>query len=299
MTGFSILEVTIGLAFSYLLLSLVSSVLQEMIASALKLRAKNLWQGVQSLLHDESLAKQLYGHGLLEGMCKGDRKPSYLPSRTFALALMDVIKPPKHSGSLFEAAKTSLDDFNIPSDRLREVLKALVEDAGDDAERFRENIEEWFDDSMDRIGGWYKRQARLILLGIGVVVAVGLNVDSIHVAETLWEEPKLRAAISEEAGKFIQTKPDGTPDTELKDLLSAVDALPLPIGWRGGLEAKFYPAGSSAGDQIWSWITAVVGWSLTALAISLGASFWFDALGKLLKLRTAGTAPARKTKPAT
>ncbi len=299
MTGFSILEVTIGLAFSYLLLSLVSSVLQEMIASALKLRANNLWQGVQSLLHDETLAEQLYGHGLLKGMCKGDRKPSYLPSRTFALALMDVIKPPKHSGSVFEAAKTSLDNFNIPSDRLREVLKALVEDAGDDAERFRENIEEWFDDSMDRISGWYKRQARLMLLGIGVFVAVGLNVDSIRVAETLWEEPKLRAAISEEAGKFIQTNPDGTPDTELKDLLSAVDALPLPIGWRGGLEAKFYPAGSSAGHQIWSWITAVVGWSLTALAISLGASFWFDALGKLLKLRTAGTPPARKTKPAT
>jgi hypothetical protein len=40
-----------------------------------------------------------------------------------------------------------------------------------------------------------------------------------------------------------------------------------------------------------SWET-VFGWLITALAISLGAPFWFDLLNKLVKLRAAGPRPA-------
>ena len=36
---------------------------------------------------------------------------------------------------------------------------------------------------------------------------------------------------------------------------------------------------------------SLFGWLLTALAISLGASFWFDLLSKLVKIRTAGPKP--------
>ncbi len=39
-------------------------------------------------------------------------------------------------------------------------------------------------------------------------------------------------------------------------------------------------------------IAVVLGWIVTAFAISLGAQFWFDALGKVLNLRATGVKPS-------
>ena len=36
------------------------------------------------------------------------------------------------------------------------------------------------------------------------------------------------------------------------------------------------------------WVLAFAGWLITALAVSLGAGFWFDVLGKALQLRGTG-----------
>ena len=35
----------------------------------------------------------------------------------------------------------------------------------------------------------------------------------------------------------------------------------------------------------------ILGWLITALAVSLGAPFWFDLLNRLVKLRGTGTKP--------
>jgi len=39
----------------------------------------------------------------------------------------------------------------------------------------------------------------------------------------------------------------------------------------------------------------VVGWIATAFAISLGAQFWFNALGEVLNIRAAGRKPNAKS----
>ncbi len=126
MTGIPILEVTIGLVFVYLLLSLVSSVLQEMNASALSLRARNLSKGLKTLLDEpntDALTSLLYAHPLIQGITKkvGRRKnlgPSYVSARTFSIALMDVVKPASASGNVFAAAKNAVDDLNVPNANL-------------------------------------------------------------------------------------------------------------------------------------------------------------------------------------
>lgn len=302
MTSIPILEVTIGLVFVYLLLSLVGSVLQEMIASLFKMRAENLWQGIENLLGNEtrdgatkSLPREVYDHALIRGLAKEGKKPSYIPAKTFALALMNVIRPDSQGASAFDAAQTSVE--KLPEGKLKAALTALVDDAESDVKRVRENIENWFDDAMDRAGGWYKRKAQRNLFLIGIVVAVGLNVDSIRVAEGLWQDPKLRAVVAGEAGQFIADNPDARLDKQLEELQQALGKLQLPIGWKGGFERKFYPEDDKFWGQSWNWIAALAGWTLTALAISLGASFWFNTLSKLLKLRAAGAAPERRPKP--
>src|SRR5687768_6865787 len=96
MFGSAILDVAIGMIFIYLTLALVVTSLSELIAAGLKWRATNLAAGVQRLLNSgpgQGLAKDLYNHPMVRSLFKGDSGPSYIPSRTFALVLLDLISP--------------------------------------------------------------------------------------------------------------------------------------------------------------------------------------------------------------
>ena len=93
-----ILDIAIGIVFIYLLVSLIVTAANELIAAVFKMRGRVLWQGLCNLLPSdeskENIAEQVYGHPLIEGLSHGSR-PSYIPSRTFALALLDVISGDK------------------------------------------------------------------------------------------------------------------------------------------------------------------------------------------------------------
>ena len=88
-----ILDVAIGPAFFYLVLSLVVTAANELFAAWFKRRAWMLEVGVQNLLGNEELTKQLYDHPLIQSLRRGTAKPSYIPSRTFAVALLDMLAP--------------------------------------------------------------------------------------------------------------------------------------------------------------------------------------------------------------
>jgi hypothetical protein len=91
--GSTVLEVALGLMFVYLLLSLLCSAVREYIEAKLNSRAKYLQQGIRLLLNETDgtgmdLAEGLYSHGLVRPLYRNAAKlPSYIPSRTFALAL--------------------------------------------------------------------------------------------------------------------------------------------------------------------------------------------------------------------
>ena len=110
MFGWAALDVAIGLFFMYLLLSMIGTAIQEAIASLLKLRASNLFQGIANLLNDDNLTKvkqfkdlasAVYDHPTIKSLYRSDRRilgvrlesrPSYIPSRTFLIALLDEIR---------------------------------------------------------------------------------------------------------------------------------------------------------------------------------------------------------------
>ena len=75
MLGSSILEVAIGLAFVYLLLSLVCSAVQEGLESWLKCRASDLEKGISGLLGNADLVADFYQHPLIFGLFQGDYRP--------------------------------------------------------------------------------------------------------------------------------------------------------------------------------------------------------------------------------
>jgi hypothetical protein len=307
----SVLEVAIGVVFVFLLASIICSAIREGIEAFLKTRAAFLERGIRELLHDraaEGLAKQVYTHPLVAGMyrdqyepsdhtkhrwplARGRDLPAYIPSRNFALALLDIAaRGPVDDTNRARAAqapalsraavRSNLALMPVPVQR---VLLTAIDVADGDLNAARTTLEHWYDDAMDRVSSWYKRSTQMILFIIGLVFAVVANVDTIAITQYLSHDSAARevivaratAAVADSAilaRSYAQTKAD-------------LEALKLPIGW----EARVGPQPS--------WPSRALGWFVTALAVTMGAPFWFDLLNKVTAIRSA-VKPTEKPKPA-
>ena len=177
---------------------------------------------------------------------------------------------------LTEAAKVMR---NLPKP-VAEPLTALLVDAADDLERFRTNIERWFDDAMGRVSGYYTRKVHIWLVVYAIAVVLLLNIDSVTIARRLWADDVLRAAIVAVADRPDQEMP------EVPAVLDQIKQLQLPLGWSSDDPLVATP------DNVPKWLLKVLGLSISVLALSLGAPFWFDVLGKISRLRMTGPPPA-------
>jgi hypothetical protein len=306
MAGFELLDVVIGMIFVYLLLSLLCSAINETIEHFAKNRAKDLERGLRELLNDSTgsgLVQKLYDHGLISGLFKGDydpdgskiNLPSYIPSRNFAVALMDIVLhenanvPSGAAGAtLNTSAAAALQPLrnavgSLGNGSVEQALTAIIDSAGNNATEVRSGIEAWFNSSMDRVSGWYKRRAQLIILVLGFGMAVLMNVNSLSLANDLWVHKAQRDALAASAERYSQTSVSATPALEQYGLQDRIDALSkynLPVGW-----------GSSDWNRVKGLdhlyiLQSICGWLLTSFAVSLGAPFWFDLLNKFIVVRS-------------
>jgi hypothetical protein len=102
--------------------------------------------------------------------------PSYIPSRNFALAILGIVAPQSSAVSL----RDSVD--KIENAKVKNALTAMLHEAGEDANKLRDSIESWFNSTMDRVSGWYKRRSQLIIFLLGFGAAAIININSITIA---------------------------------------------------------------------------------------------------------------------
>lgn len=276
-----IIDVAIGLIFFYTLLSLVCSSIQELVAGLFGLRSKNLEKGLESLL-GECAAKELYLHPLVRNLSKEGKLPSYLRSATVAAALIDVVRSAGGDDSVegADSPRSASDELAHAVERmdrdsrLRRVLLAFYREGEDTTDALEKRLASWLDEGMGRVSGWYKRRVQYIVLVIATGVTVGVNADSIRMAELLWHDDALRATAVETAMKH-----DSADGRALEETLRALGTSPL---------------GYSDSFCLWTdfKLRMALGWLLTIAAISLGAPFWFDLLSKVARLRSSGTRDA-------
>ncbi len=269
MFGSTVLEVAVGLTFCYATVALIVSTVQEALASALRMRARTLVDGIRSMLNDSSftgLARAVYDHALVNphdaaparaGALAG--KPAYIEPRHFAIALMEAIQSIPG-----DFAQLGRDIDAIENEAVKRALQGFYQRAAGDATRFEAAIAAWFDSAMERVSGAYKRRAMMISLLLSMLLAVLFNIDSIHLFRALWQHPALAAHLS-----AVPVAADPR----------AIDALmTLPIGWQ-----SFPPVL----DQRFA--LSVAGWLLTASTALFGAPFWFDLMKRTVQIR--GTEP--------
>lgn len=362
------LDLLIGLVFVYFALSIVCSALLEALSGWFNMRGKFLSRGIQTMLGEEQpraisnllpkgkdhrappapkLTTALMDDPEIKGLSTKNRHPSYLKPEVFAGALL---RTAENKGALAhglpETIAQGLERANLGN--AGKVLAQIYRDTGGSPASVQKAVVDWYNSSMERVSGWYKRWTMNVLIVVGLFVAIGTNADTIRIIQILSTDSEVRAslvALANEAEPFDPDTPknkedpkppQGPPsDPAAKNAPIAADAPdpaaknaedPLPpqgppstpgteptqtdvdaknrtsearerakqellkigplIGWTEGQWKDMWKSTHAA-------ISKILGITITALAITFGAPFWFDVLKKLANLRSS-LAPSDK-----
>lgn len=341
-------DVAIGIIFIILLYSLLATIFQEMIARWMGLRPRMLLRALRRMLQDgdseiqptlinafidavnnladyfrpirkRTFLKAFYDHPTIKylGENNTNSKPSYIEPSNFSQTIIQILRGNGYNQSLnqMQVIRTNLTtgvvgDFIINPNTL-DALSKIWTDSANDIDRFKENLEAWFNNTMARSSGWYKRQTQFMLFLVGFLFAWQFNVDVIAIGKILSTNKDIRQQMVDMAMKkkenyeeIIKAGKDSViVDSETKkttiirfvnmkdtDLARVNNSLKqdaevtqqiLGLGNRKHMDPAIKKKYQNS-DEV-----AFVGWLITALAISLGAPFWFDLLNKFVMLRNA------------
>ncbi|HMB24145.1 MAG TPA: hypothetical protein VKP08_14980 [Anaerolineales bacterium] len=236
----------------------------------------------------------------------------------------------KSTGDSLSKVRRGIAALSVISPEVNQTLNALllnveeyVTQGETELAKARENIETWFNDSMSRVSGAFKRYTERVALILGLILALLLNVDSINLTVYLWREPSVRQVLAENAAKFElpQEELEANPEQAMQDFRNQFVGLNLPIGWvinesQGAAfldpNCQLFPnVGQAFGIPVFAGNRCIappqsnnqtnvalklIGFLITAFAARLGAPFWFDVLKRLVNLRSTGSNPDEKTK---
>lgn len=278
----TMLDVALGLITVYLMLGLACTAANEVIAQLFNMRAKILEGALKNLLdagQPHSVYEQFIAHPLIRNLRKNEQSaPSYIAPSTFATVFLSVAL--KDSSAVSGGVVNAVEKMQLSLD-LKETLVALVSRAGGRMDQVQQEVEQWYDDTMDRVSGWYKKRVQVITWVIAVTLTIAVNADSIAITQYLLKEPAVRASLAAYAEQLGKAQVE--PREVLQRSAEAIEVMGLPLGWHNAPAANL------------DWMMKSIGLLITALATSLGAPFWFDILNKVINLRAAGISPREKS----
>ncbi|MBT9487343.1 MAG: CHAP domain-containing protein [Rubrivivax sp.] len=251
-----LIEVAIGLVLIYASLSLLVMKVQEIWhGTFLRGRVQNLHRLVhEAVAQDDDLQQRLYANPLLFALSDGDqaqpgsmmrlkvtRGPSAIPPDLFARALLMELNPKgRHASEDFASPDRFLDQIdqatgaNSRRAKLIRGLRGLVVGNERNWGGFEAAIARWFTDIGNRSEGWYKRRAGQVGLTLALLMCVLLNVDTVHISNTLGADPELRAGLGRIADRVVEQKDSAAPvggavtvvvDPETRTVARLIDAI--------------------------------------------------------------------------
>ncbi|MFQ4141464.1 hypothetical protein [Chlorogloeopsis sp. ULAP02] len=160
--------------------------------------------------------------------------------------------------------------------------------------QFQTEIQVWFDSSMERASGVYKRNAKGVAFAIGFLLAIILNADTFHIVSRLRTDSALRDMLVKNGELATQACPvSKTNSATLECFRQEVNqTIPLPIG-RDATNLKQQAQESK--NWLFPPLRSFLGWVVSGLAIAMGAPFWFELLGKIINVRNSGKPPVKST----
>ncbi len=230
---------------------------------------------LENLLNHAAINPRGPGNNAQQSVSRGVR-PSYIPPRQFAIALLDVIQtaPTGTPQSLQNAINA------LPDPQLKQYLLGVFNRASGDIRRMHDEIATWFDSAMDRVAGDYKRYTQFWSFVFGFAIAVALNIDALAIAQAVLTNPLLI--------DNVQLTATGDPAKSFQGMQLAG----FPIGWPAWSFDQFWDhVGHALCARPGHSLTKLIGWTVTAIAALFGAPFWFDLLQRFVRLRGTGDPP--------
>ncbi len=408
----AIIQVAIGIIFVFILLSIVVTEVNAMIARAAKMRAKTLRSAINAVIEDPIIRAKVYTHPLIQlvkadpvaptqrlarkeaerianssigavdyldpqtfvdvvlntikaesdqqlfgallnvidGMPAGAERRGlrvmvnrivasgegltdlrnslrYVEDRRYRSALADIVNQIDEEVSLLGLAPTTNVSLmagirQIENPNLRHALSTVMASA-DSMDVARGNLEVWFNNAMGRASAAYAGKMKNLSIVVALFFALALNIDTLHIGRTLWEDPALREQLSSEANFAAQSGSLQTnggagndefnasgadDDTALEDALGTgaevayqlqdIQDLRLPIGWTFQSLNKSVddPRAFSDPNNLWNylpennpkgWLALLAakffGIAATVIAAAQGAPFWFGIVNRVLR----------------
>lgn len=236
--------------------------------------------------------------------------PAYISAESFSAAIIDLLVPNAAGKTTMAEVQNGIGELPEWMPTLKSSLQALATNAGQDIDLFRTSVEKWYDDHMSRVSGWYKRHVAKITIVVGAILVLLLNINTLTIGRTLWNSSVVSTAVSSVAAKTTTCQNQSQQDclAGLQEQLSAAAQAGLPIGW-ATVPACAVPKTSCNwlqqrgilsryGGSGWHLVLVLIGFLITITALTPGARFWFDLLGKLGSLRSTGPKPAEPAEPA-
>jgi len=268
MTPIPFLDIILSLVFIYALLSILVSIINEMLSHYNEERGLLLKRSILKLLADDlnlQYGELFYNHpniqritkfsdrfkflGLIKNPSQNQKKtrPSYISASLFASTLVDIIamqnslKQPvnlkrdeqglplldehgRKSYTINAASSPSplLHRFeqgvaNMRPSPLRDTLQGMLDRCGNDLNTLETLLQNWFNDYMERVSGWYKSQQRSKSIVVGLLVALLLNVDALHLIKSLSMDVGLRNKLVNEA-MLTATRYEALSDSARQDV---------------------------------------------------------------------------------
>ena len=203
---------------------------------------------------------------------------------------------------------------------LAPTMKRLWEAASGQIDAFRGNVESYLEGELKRLSGYYRRSIRIVMFSLAFLVAVLGGIDAISVGRNLWRNPEDRAALVSLADGVASgtTATSTDPGSTVKGLeliqKKCSDAHPPDEATINNPEeaaAAYAKVRNCVGDALdhltgvgvidhalwmdpaawwhdwanWRFWLHAIGIVATALALMLGAPFWFDLIKRATGLR--------------
>lgn len=316
---FTFLQIIISVIVIYLVFSVIVYVIVEAISNALQLRGRTLRRAVLHFFNDGELrlGERIYAHPLVDRLRrKDDKLTAYIPSRNVAAAIIDIVG---EGGEIRGAYEQFLSRVKaLPEGSTKRLLASLAQQSTN-LETLTASLEKWFNESMDRVTGWYKKRIRWVVLVVSMAVTVGFNVDTVYILQALRADPVLRQRINDLGDQLItdssfhrMVSSLPVPDAEYFEDYVNDSSVQAVAGYPAEQADSLAHAQLALRYQQWQHMSAlvldadlpvgwlihrknswwmVVGWAITALALTAGAPFWFDLLKRLVNLRGTGPKP--------
>jgi hypothetical protein len=260
--------------------------------------------------NEVDLLDLFYDHPRVQALKSGNHSlPSYIPKDIFLDVLMDlitrrVLKRDTLSFAHFRQSPHRIEQIlerfqrqerNGRYSKLAHTLRTFWVDAGANPAAFRTCLDTWFEHTQERASGWFKRILSVRLFILGLVLAVLTNADTLHMFKVLTANDTLRA-------EYVRKALDASALDDFSSLSTlqcsaqendiacsqltmvkqaAAEIAPL-LGWSDASLQRF-----KAMESPLALLSSLIGWILTAIALSLGAPFWFDMLQKVVRVRSS------------